>query len=176
MIEEVREKVYKLLEKDNSGHGNDHINRVLKMSLKFAEREQSNKEVVALIALLHDVDDYKLFGEEQANSQTNAKRIMQEANVDENLQKHVLQELSRIGYSRLLKGIRPQTIEGKIVSDADMCDAIGANGIIRTHVYTLANDKPFFDKKIYPIEDMNENKYNRKCSDSSVCHFLSEVI
>lgn len=57
MIEEVRKKVCKLLDKDNSCHGMGHIERVLKMSLKFAERENANKEIVALIALLHDVDD-----------------------------------------------------------------------------------------------------------------------
>lgn len=29
MIEEVKKQVYELLSKDNSGHGMDHINRVL---------------------------------------------------------------------------------------------------------------------------------------------------
>ncbi len=67
MIEDVREKVNGLLNKDNSGHGMDHINRVLDLSLKFAEKEDGNKIIVSLIALLHDVDDYKLFGMESAN-------------------------------------------------------------------------------------------------------------
>ena len=176
MIEEVKRRVYELLDKDNSGHGNDHINRVLKMSLRFAERENANKDVTSLIALLHDVDDYKLFGEEQANIQTNAKRIMQEAKVDKNLQKHVLQELSCIGYSRLLKGIRPQTIEGKIVSDADMCDTLGANGILRVFTYSKKNGKEFFDKNIFPIEGMTADKYTRKCADTSVCHIFEKVL
>lgn len=67
MIEDVREKVNGLLNKDNSGHRMDHINRVLDLSLKFAEKEDGNKIIVSLIALLHDVDDYKLFGMESAN-------------------------------------------------------------------------------------------------------------
>ena len=52
MIEEVKEQVYKLLNKDNSGHGMDHINRVLNLSLKFADKEHANREIVSLIALL----------------------------------------------------------------------------------------------------------------------------
>ena len=61
MTEDVRKHVCKLLDKDNSGHGTEHADRVLRMSLKFAEAENANKEIVTLIALLHDVDDYKLF-------------------------------------------------------------------------------------------------------------------
>ena len=66
MIENVEEEVIKLLDKDNSGHGMNHINRVLDLSLTFAKKEKANEKIVALIALLHDVDDYKLFGKENA--------------------------------------------------------------------------------------------------------------
>ena len=38
MIEKVREQVEELLNNDNSGHGKDHINRVLALALKFAEK------------------------------------------------------------------------------------------------------------------------------------------
>lgn len=135
MIEQVKEKVNELLNKDNSGHGMEHINRVLNLSLKFVEKENGNKTIVSLIALLHDVDDYKLFGMDNAKNLTNAKRIMRECNVDENIQEQVCSSLNNIGYSKRLKGCIPTTLEGKIVSDADMCDALGANGIIRVYPY-----------------------------------------
>ena len=106
MIEKVKKQVYELLNKDNSGHGNDHIDRVLELSLKFAQKETANKDVVALIALLHDVDDYKLFGEENAENLTNAKSIMNNANVPNDIQNQVLSSLKCIGYSKLLKGFR----------------------------------------------------------------------
>lgn len=176
MINEVKRQVYELLNKDNSGHGNDHIDRVLELSLKFAQEETANKDVVALIALLHDVDDYKLFGEENAENLTNAKSIMNKANVPNDIQNQVLASLKCIGYSKLLKGFRPTTIEGKIVSDADMCDALGVNGILRVYKYSMKNGKPFFDRNIFPIEDMTADKYTRKCADSSVCHIFEKIL
>lgn len=176
MIQEVRRQVSQLLSSDNSGHNMDHIDRVLSLSLKFAEQECANKEVVSLIALLHDVDDYKLFGMENAENLTNAKKIMNDCNIDLETQNLVLSSLKCIGYSKLLKGFRPQTLEGKIVSDADMCDALGANGIIRVYTYSMKNKQPFFDKNIFPIENMTADTYTSKCADTSVCHLFEKIL
>lgn len=176
MIEKVKSEVCKLLNKDNSGHGIEHINRVLELSLKFAEKENANKNIVSLIALLHDVDDYKLFGMDSAKNLTNAKKIMKNCHVDKNTQEQVFLALNNIGYSKRLKGCCPETIEGKIVSDADMCDALGAVGILRVYTYSLKNNKPFFNKEIFPIENMTAEKYTEKCADSSVCHIFEKIL
>lgn len=174
MIEEVKRQVSELLDKDVSGHGMDHINRVLSLSLKFAEKEKANKEIVALIALLHDIDDYKLFGEESQKNLTNAKRIMDNVNVDSETQKKVCESLKCIGYSKRLKGIVPDTIEGKIVSDADMCDAMGAIGIIRVHQFGLKIDRPFFVREVFPIEN-DSYEYHIKKTVSTI-NFIIEVL
>lgn len=174
MIEKVKEQVNKLLSKDNSGHGMDHINRVLTLSLKFAEKENADKNIVSLIALLHDVDDYKLFGKECQENLTNAKRIMKSVNIDLKTQKQILDSLKCIGYSKSLKGLRPNSIEGKIVSDADMCDALGAIGILRVHKFGLKINRPFFDKNIFPVEDTIYNYHMEKTS--STVNFIFEVL
>lgn len=176
MIEKIKIQVKELLNEDNSGHGMEHINRVLELSLKFAEKESASKDIVSLIALLHDVDDYKLFGMDNAENLTNARRIMNDCDVDKKIQEQVCLALNNIGYSKRLKGCCPSTIEGKIVSDADMCDALGANGILRVYTYSMKNEKPFFNKDIFPIEDMTAEKYTRKCADSSVCHIFEKIL
>ena len=176
MIEKVKKQVSELLNQDNSGHGIDHINRVLELSLKFAEKENANKDIVSLIALLHDVDDYKLFGMNNAENLTNTKKIMEDCNVDKNTQEQVCLALNNIGYSKRLKGCCPTTLEGKIVSDADMCDALGANGILRVYTYSLKNGKPFFNKDIFPIKDISAEKYTRRCANSSVCHMFEKIL
>ena len=175
-IEKVNEYVYALLVNDDSGHAMDHVNRVLQLSLKFAEEENANRDVVALIALLHDVDDYKLFGKQNAENLFNAKMILCNCNIPNEIQEQVLSSLKCIGYSKLLKGFRPNTIEGKVVSDADMCDALGVNGILRVYKYSLKNDKPFFDRNIFPVDNMTADKYIGKCADSSVCHIFEKIL
>lgn len=175
MIEEVKKQVNDLLESDKSGHGMEHINRVLNMSLKFAEQEKANVEEVALIALLHDVDDYKLFGEESAKNLTNAKRIMNDASVPSELQVKIINNLKCIGYSKSLEGLRPTEIEGKIVSDADMCDGLGTVGIIRGHSYGMKVNRPFFNKDIFP-EDDNENSHKIKGNASTINFIIANLL
>ena len=166
-----------ILNSDNSGHGIDHVNRVLNLSLKFAHKEKANENIVTLIALLHDVDDYKLFGSKNAEKLTNAKNIMNTYQVSKEIQHQVLDELKCIGYSKSLKGIRPKTIEGKVVSDADMCDSLGVCGILRTYTYSLKKGKPFFNKNIFPIENIKANEYNTtKCAASSVNHVFEKIL
>lgn len=173
-IEKVKTEVNKLLSSDKTGHGVDHVNRVLNLSLKFAEKENANKEIVSLIALLHDVDDYKLFGVESAKEHTNARKIMNDSSIDKNIQDEICLAIDNIGYSKRLKGIIPTTLESKIVSDADMCDALGANGILRTYAYSISNDYPFFDRNIFPKEDITAHDYKRV--NIGVCHFFEKLL
>jgi len=176
MIEKVKGMVRELLSGDKSGHGFDHIMRVYDLALKFAEDEKADKTIVGLASLLHDVDDYKLFGQENAENLTNAKQILKKACASEQVSSAVLKIIKSMGYSKLLKGIRPDTIEGAVVSDSDMCDAIGANGVLRTFAYSLLHNRTFFDKDIWPILDISADKYVKKTADTSVCHFFEKLL
>ena len=176
MIEEVRKQVCKLLDKDNSGHGMEHVNRVLNLSLKFAETENANRDVVAFIALLHDVDDYKLFGMESADNLTNAKNILEQCSITDSIKEQVLNAIKTIGYSKRLEGISQTTLEGMIVSDADMCDGIGATGILRSYQYNLAHGNKFFDKNIYPTLNMSATDYIAKKDGTVVTHMFEKLL
>ena len=52
-MEEVKKQLYELLNSDNSGHGYDHIERVLTLTLKFSNKENASKLSAILITLLH---------------------------------------------------------------------------------------------------------------------------
>ncbi len=176
MIEEVRKQVCKLLDKDNSGHGMEHVNRVLNLSLKFAKTEKANKDVVALIALLHDVDDYKLFGIESAENLINAKKILDQCSITDNIKEQVLNAIKTIGYNKRLKGISPLTLEAMVVSDADMCEGIGATGILRSYQYNLSHNNLFFEKNIYPTLNMSANDYMAKKNGTVVTHMFEKLL
>lgn len=176
MIEEVRKQVCNLLNKDSSGHGMEHIERVSKISLRFAEQEKADKETVALIALLHDVDDYKLFGAECADNLTNANSILEQCSINDNIKEQVLTAIKTIGYSKRLNGVSPLTLEGMIVSDADMCDSIGCTGILRSYQYNLAHGNVFFDKNVYPELNMSSADYIAKKTGTVVTHMFEKLL
>jgi uncharacterized protein len=175
-IERIRILVKQQLDDDQTGHGFDHIERVLRLSLSFALKEKANIELVTLIALLHDVDDYKLVGIENANAYKNALSIMHEGQVDIKTQRLVIENIQRIGYSRLIEGIRPTMLEGKVVSDADMCDAIGANGLLRVHAYGLSKGQPFLNPEVFPNSTIEAAVYKTKGSEHTINHFFDKLL
>lgn len=181
-IENVLSEVRHLLNGDKSGHGADHVERVYWLSMQLAENENVNKGVIALAALLHDVDDYKLFGEENAKNLTNAKRIMQQNGVNAQISAQVCDIIANMGYSKCLQGIRPKTLEGMLVSDADMLEAMGAMGTVRCLAYALdkchSGTDQIFDKNIWPEINLSAEEYkkpNRK-SDNFINHFFEKML
>ncbi len=179
MIQSVAQKVKECLPTEVSGHGFDHTERVWLLAKKLATGQTMDLTVVELAALLHDADDYKLFGQESADNLTNAKRIMAECDVPTQMIEPVCSIISHMGYSNLLAGFRPTTIEGAIVSDADMLDAIGVNGIIRTLQYAFMRTQkygiPIFDKEIWPELHLTSEEYKKiRKSDNCINHFFEK--
>jgi uncharacterized protein len=173
----VYQDVEVLLGGDTSGHGIDHVDRVLNLAITFAEKEGADKEIVMLAALLHDVDDYKVFGEEHAEKLLNAHAVLDTYGVSDETKRSVLHIIRSMGYNKYLEGIRPDTLEGMIVSDADMCDAIGSIGILRTHAYALSKRNVFFDKDMQPEdESINVAEYKVTKKSHSVQHFFDKLL
>lgn len=136
----------------DKAHDYLHSIRVYFNALHILEDYSSaNKEVVILSALLHDVADKKLFGDDKL--------------LDDWFEKHsslyefeVRKVISEISFS--LK-IRPTTIESEIVQDADRLDAIGAIGIARVFTYGGAIGRPIYSEtEISSIDHFYEKLLN----------------
>lgn len=182
MFEKLKQEVSALMAGNNDGHGFDHAESVCRLALQLAKSEAADENIVALASWLHDVDDYKLFGEESAQNLTNARRIMSDCGVLPAMQEHVCRIISTMGYSKALKGIRPQTLEGQIVSDADMLEAMGAQGLVRCLVYALEHcngctDK-LFDEHVYPELNLTSEEYKQpnRTSDNFINHFFEKML
>jgi uncharacterized protein len=176
MLMKVKSMVKDLLSQDQTGHGFDHIQRVLALSMSFAKTQPIDEELVSLIALLHDVDDYKFVGIEHEALYKNARSIMRMCGVQDSLQTKVISNIQRIGYSRCMEGIRPTTLEGQIVSDADMCDAIGAIGLIRVTTYGLAKGQPYFLPDVFPQPSHAADAYRKNGSNHTINHFFDKLL
>lgn len=160
----VRAGVVVCLGGDDSGHGMDHIDRVEAMTMRFCEHFKGvvDADIARLAALLHDVDDYKLVGRHKADQLENATTIMERADVDSSAQQTVKDIIVKVGYSKALAGVRPETLEGKIVSDADMCDASGVTGVVRALQYAVSSKGSgvVFDSSVWPDVAIGADKYN----------------
>jgi len=114
--------------------------------------------------LLHDVDDYKLVGLKKGRSGLceNAMSIMNAAGVHAHMQRMVRDIIVTIGYGKALRNTRPSSLEGKIVSDADMCDAIGVTGVVRALQYAVGSKGSgvVFDPGVWPDVHIGADKYN----------------
>lgn len=63
-IDFILQKVENIFKNDSSGHDYFHTLRVYKNALKISNNEKCDRRIVSISALLHDVDDVKLFNTE----------------------------------------------------------------------------------------------------------------
>ncbi|MBR7062509.1 MAG: HD domain-containing protein [Clostridia bacterium] len=163
--EKAIEYVTLLFAGNSGGHDAEHTLRVYRMALYIAEREPGcDREIVALAALLHDVDDPKLFS---TAGNRHARDFLAAQNVHADRIELICRAVNSVSFS-LNRGQTPDTPEGRIVQDADRLDAIGAVGIARTFAYGGEHGRPlrdsvrhFYDKLLLLKDMMNTDTAKR---------------
>ena len=181
IIESCISYIETLFANDAGGHDVQHSLRVYKNACNIAKFEcNCNLFVVKLAALLHDVDDHKLFN--TVNNE-NAREFLLNHNIDNDLIEYICEVINCISFSKN-RGSRPSTLEGKIVQDADRLDAIGAIGIARTFAFGGERKRQisdtvqhFYDKLLLLKDEMNTNEGKRiaKYRHDLMVEFLEEL-
>lgn len=126
-------------------HGFDHIERVYGMCEVIGLREGADLEILKAAALLHDARGSHPVNGERTNHHIESAEFA----------KHVLQkigwELSKIQAvqhciisHRFREQARPETIEAKVLFDADKLDVIGAIGVVRALAYASQVKQPAY--------------------------------
>ena len=146
------------------GHDAEHTLRVYRTAMAIADEEGGcDRLVTTLAALLHDADDRKLF---DTRGDANARAFL-EGRVSAETADRICDCIDRVSFSRN-RGKAPDSIEGKIVQDADRLDAIGAVGIARTFAYGGEHGRPlaesvrhFYDKLLLLKDMMNTSAAKR---------------
>ena len=151
----------KELSGNSSGaHTFDHLMRVYTLSMQIGDRLPVSIRVLQAAALLHDVG-------RQRESETGishsilsgemSKSLLQELAYTES---EIEQILDAIRTHRFSEGIEPNSIEGKILSDADKLDAMGAIGVYRTIAQGVAKGRGMngflkhADEKLLKLKDL----------------------
>ena len=148
--------IRELFRGNSGGHDAEHSLRVYRGALRIAAGEGAcDTEIVALAALLHDADDHKLF---RTEDNANARAFLSAQGVAPERIERICRDINAVSFSQN-RGKRPETLEGRIVQDADRLDALGAIGVARTFAYGGEHGRPMeesirhFHEKLLLLRD-----------------------
>jgi uncharacterized protein len=145
-------KARELYPSSDPSHDFLHIRRVVHMAMKLALAENADPEVVLPAAYFHDFVNLPKNDPRRAQ----ASRLSAEA---------ACEYLGSIGYPpqhmtaihhaiaahSFSAAIRPETIEAKVVQDADRLDGLGAIGIARCFTVSGLLGRPYYNEdEIFP--------------------------
>ncbi len=132
-------------------HGFDHILRVYRLASRIAQAEGADLEIVQAAALLHDAHGAQANGEDdtlrtahQHSSASFARQILLAEDwtderitaVEHCIRAHRFRDQSE----------QPQTLEARVLFDADKLDAIGAIGVARSIGYATQDGMPAYSE------------------------------
>ena len=159
---------------DSSGHDLDHTLRVYRTANLLAEQEGTDRELVSLIALLHDVDDVKLFPESNPGLE-HAVSFLRTHAVSADRIAEICAAIRQISFAGK-DSVTPDTLEGKCVQDADRLDALGAVGIARAFAYGGAHHRKMYDPAVLPRMEMSGEEYRQYGGSTTINHFHEKLL
>ncbi|GAK09328.1 LOW QUALITY PROTEIN: HD domain protein [Geomicrobium sp. JCM 19038] len=172
-IEVTKQYVRSLLLNERTGHDWYHIERVTKLAHYIAEREGANLFIVKMAALLHDLADDKVASDEESGLKQVEDWLKSQEIPFEDQQK-ILSIITTISFKGG-NGLPVESLEAKVVQDADRLDALVAIGIARTFVYAGAKGDPLYDPTIDVRDKMTKEEY-RHGKSSAIHHFYEKLL
>ena len=137
---------YMLSSMEDSAHDKEHIYRVLFNALQIARGEEKvDYDILITACLLHDIGRKEQFADpglcHAAVGAEKAHRFLTEQGFGADFAEAVAH---CIRTHRFRKAMQPETVEAKILFDADKLDVTGAIGIARTLMYKADMAEPLY--------------------------------
>lgn len=171
VFDRASDYIRRLFEGDSSGHDFYHSMRVHDLARSICRGEGGDEDIVRLAAILHDVDDRKIF---RTENHANARAFMDSESIQADVQDRVCHIISQISFKGA-DSVVPDSLEGMIVQDADRMDAIGAIGIARAFAYGGSKGRAMHIPGESHKEGMSEAEYFAN-QGTSVNHFHEKLL
>lgn len=141
---QIQEYMYQCMK--DSAHDKDHVFRVLYVALDIAGHETNiDYDVLICACLLHDIGRQEQFeNPELCHARIGAEKAYQFLLVKGFSQKYAKRVSDCIKTHRFRANAPPESIEAKILFDADKIDATGTLGIARTIFYKGQVSEPLY--------------------------------
>ncbi|MEJ6582728.1 MAG: HD domain-containing protein [Crocinitomicaceae bacterium] len=175
IIEKVKNEIKAQFEGESTGHDWHHILRVYNVAKYIQTKEGGDLETIELAALLHDISDHKFNGGKLDEGGKVTEEILKRHCASEELIKNVRYIVDNISFKGAKVQSEMDSLEGKIVQDADRLDAIGAIGIARTFAYGGNRNQPIYEPNgVITMHDSFEAYATTKTS--SINHFYEKLL
>ena len=129
-----------------SAHDFSHVKRVAVSARAIAEAEGAELDIVLPAALLHELFS---FPKDHPDSPRSGEVCAQRATDVLRKEGYPGEYVKDIAYCIRVHpfslGVKPATLEAKVLQDADRLDALGAIGIARCFAVGAAMNRPFYD-------------------------------
>ena len=159
--------------REGSGHDWFHVDRVRKMAVKIGVLEGCDLFITEMAALLHDLDDWKLF-DSKIGVQSKSGKWMKEIGVNDNVSVKILRIIDEVSYRGAGVETPVSSVEAAVVQDADRLDAIGAIGIARTFAYGGHKNRLIYDPQVSPVMHSDFQDY-KKSTAPTLNHFYEKM-
>ncbi|KIR09690.1 phosphohydrolase [Levilactobacillus brevis] len=162
---------------DETGHGFDHIQRVVGLADRLVQAyPQADRVLTLTAAYLHDVIDEKLVTDTVAASDEVRQFLNQQGLTAEQVAT-VFLIMDNMSYHKTLDGTaKPLPLEGQIVQDADRLDAIGAIGIARAIYFGGHFGEKIYDPAVKPRAAMTHAEYRNLNNETIINHFYEKLL
>lgn len=146
----IENNIFKQYDKNEKGHGIEHIKYVIKRSLKFSKQiENINEEMVYVVATYHDIGHHI---DKDNHEKISAQILLKDNNLKEFFtQEQINTMVIAVEDHRASNKQEPRNIYGKIVSSADR----------NTSVEEMLKRTYSYNKKHYP--NLNEEEIIHEC-------------
>jgi uncharacterized protein len=127
-------------------HDFDHVLRVYRMAERLARAEGADLEIVQAAVLLHDAEGSAPGSETRKNHHHRSADFAGLVLVAEGWPADRISAVQHCIRAHRFRndGETPQTLEARILFDADKLDVLGAIGAARTITYAALNNQPFY--------------------------------
>ena len=174
-LEKTIQLVKEKLGDDSTGHDYFHIMRVRALTARLAKMEGADVYVAELAALLHDIADWKFHGGDLNEGPRVASEWLSSLGENPETIEKVAAIIKEVSYKGAGVKTTPQSIEGKVVQDADRLDALGAIGIARTFAYGGRFERPMYDPEQAPVMHQTFEEY-KNAKGTTLNHFYEKIL
>lgn len=175
MIKITDDFVREFLFGETSGHDYHHIDRVRKMALRIGKEERADLFIVEMAALLHDIADRKLHKDDEEAGLVIVNQWLERIGIDPKIHEHIIDIIETLSFKGANVRTDMETIEGKVVQDADRLDAIGAIGIARAFAYGGSRNREMYDPKQKPENHLDYEDY-KNSRGTTINHFYEKLL